>query len=431
MSAHQELCGEGLATTRLPWLDRFARARVANLVSRLNDVDLRIEDAFGVIESADAGENATLVEVHSTRTYRQIMFGGSLGAAEAYMDGNWSAPNLAAVCRAFARQKKMLDSMDRGFGRLKAPFRKLLHLARRNTRVGSRRNIAAHYDLSNEFFSTFLDQTMTYSSGYFVAPGVTMEEASTEKYDRLCMKLEIKPSDHVLEIGCGWGGFACYAAKTYGCRVTGVTISREQYVYAVERVRREGLEQQVRIRLQDYRDIQGQFDKIVSIEMIEAVGQEYYPEYFKTCARLLRPEGLFAIQAITIPEQMYHFARKNVDFIKRYIFPGGGLPSVTAVSECVRRHTELNMVYLEDMGKHYAETLRRWHAEFLAKEEHIRALGFDDQFMRMWRYYLAYCEAGFDERLTGVSQIVMAGPRYRQTLPNAEVLNESMEVTAS
>ena len=357
-----------------------------------------------------------------------------MGAAEAYMDGYWSAPDLASVCRAFASQKSVLDSMDQGLGRLKTPFHKILHFANRNTRAGSRRNIAAHYDLSNDFFAEFLDSTMTYSSGYFEDGSVSLEAASTEKYERLCRKLEVKHSDHILEIGCGWGGFACHAARTYGCRVTGVTISREQYQFALKRVRREGLEQHVQIRLQDYRDIQGQFDKIVSIEMIEAVGQEFYPEYFRTCSRLLRPDGLFAIQAITIPDQMYEFARRNVDFIKRYIFPGGGLPSVTVVSECLRRHTNLNMVYLEDFGKHYAETLRRWHETFLAKEDRIRALGFDDQFIRMWRYYLAYCEAGFDERLTGVSQIVMAGPQYRQSLSvtdSASQMEPTVEIKVS
>lgn len=418
MSAHPQACEKDLATSRLSWLDRFARDRVRSLLGQMQHANLRIEDDFGIMESRDATDIATIVHVHDIRTYRQILLGGSIGAAEAYMDGHWSAPDLAGVCRAFARQKAVLDAMDRGLGRLKSPFLKLLHVARRNTRAGSRRNIAAHYDLSNEFFASFLDPTMTYSSGYFTDEYTSLEQASIEKYDRLCRKLELKPADHLLEIGCGWGGFACYAAKTYGCNVTAVTVSNEQFKYASSRVVCEGLDRRVQIRLLDYRDIVGQYDKIVSIEMVEAVGQEYYPQYFKTCSRLLKPEGLFAIQAITIPEQMYDFARRNVDFIKRYIFPGGGLPSITAISETIRKHTDLKMLHLEDFGAHYAETLRRWHDAFLLTEEQVREMGFDDHFVRMWRYYLAYCEAGFDERLTGVSQIVFAGPKYRSAVPS-------------
>ena len=421
MSAHPEACDKNLAAKRLGWLDRFARKRVISLIEQLRDSNLRIEDEFGTAECRDTTEGAIVVHIHDVRTYRQILFGGSVGAAEAYMDGRWSTPDLPGVCRAFARQKPLLDAMDRGLGRLKSPIRRLIHLARRNTRAGSRRNIAAHYDLSNEFFATFLDPTMTYSSGFFPTVDTPMEQASVEKYDRLCRKLELKASDHVLEIGCGWGGFACFAAKTYGCSVTAVTVSREQFKYATNRVRCAGLDRQVQIRLLDYRDIQGRFDKIVSIEMIEAVGYEYYPEYFKTCAQLLKPEGLFAIQAITTRDQNYNAARRSVDFIKRYIFPGGGLPSITAISDCVRKHTNLNLVYLEDMGSHYAETLRRWHEVFLRQEEHVRKLGFDDQFIRMWRYYLAYCEAGFDERITGVAQILMAGPGYRSALSDVRV----------
>lgn len=433
MSASGELCKKVGTDSRWSWLDRFARTKIASLVDRMSDVSLRIEDELGVMESVAVGRDAITVQVVDPRTYRQILFGGSIGAAEAYMDGHWTTQDLAGVCRTFARQWTILNSMDRGLGRLKAPLRRVWHMVRRNTRTGSRRNIAAHYDLSNEFFSLFLDPTMTYSSGYFSDKSTTMQDASLEKYDRLCRKLELKTTDHVLEIGCGWGGFARYAAKTYGCSVTGVTISREQFEFASKHVRREGLEGLVHIRLQDYRDIEGQFDKIVSIEMIEAVGQEYYAEYFGRCAKLLRPDGLFVIQAITIPDQMYDFSRRNVDFIKRYIFPGGCLPSVTAISDTLRTHTNLNIVYLNDMGLHYAETLRRWHKAFLDQEERVRALGFDGHFIRMWRYYLAYCEAGFDERLTGVAQIVMAAPMYRPQLSSATNVQTSsnMEVVAS
>jgi cyclopropane-fatty-acyl-phospholipid synthase len=290
--------------------------------------------------------------------------------------------------------------------------------------MGSRRNISAHYDLSNEFFSEFLDPTMTYSSGFFEHPNATMEEASIAKYERLCRRLELKPSDHLLEIGCGWGGFAIYAAKTYGCKVTGVTLSHEQFLEAQKRAVRERVQDRVTFHIQDYRDIRGSFDKIVSIEMIEAVGPQYYAEYLRQCASLLRPDGLFAIQAITIPDQMYDFARKNVDFIKQYIFPGGGLPSISKIAELTRNETDLNVLYQEDFSPHYARTLNVWHENFRRCEGRIRELGFDSKFIRMWRFYLSYCEAGFAERLTGVSHMVFAKPDYRDGIvTNSEGLS--------
>lgn len=411
MSMEANLADRPDSWSNISIIDRFARSRVARWVESLEGVELRVIDGLGIF--GVSRDDVLTVHIHDPAAYRQIVFGGSTGAGESFMEGRWTTTDLTGVCRAFASQPNVLNAMDSGLNLLKAPFRWMLHAARRNTRTGSRRNISAHYDLSNEFFAEFLDPTMTYSSGYFESQDSTMEEASIVKYDRLCRRLELKPSDHLLEIGCGWGGFACYAAKTYGCRVTGVTLSQEQYAEAQQRVVRDRLQNQVTFRVQDYRDVQGQFDKIVSIEMIEAVGPQYYGEYFRHCSKLLRPEGLFALQAITIPDQMYDFARRNVDFIKEYIFPGGGLPSIAKISELTRKETDLSVLYQEDFGAHYARTLRIWHEEFQRREGPIRKLGFDDRFIRMWRFYLSYCEAGFAERLTGVSHIVLAKSGYR------------------
>ena len=403
---------------KISLIDAFSRAQVQNWLRKMNTVAITIQDDYGVIRSAYKHSPALVIRIHDSIAYRRMLFGGTMGAAEAYMDGQWSTDDLAEVCRAFASQSQVIRSMDSGIGRLKLPVLKLWNAIQRNTRAGSRRNIEAHYDLNNEFFKQFLDPSMTYSSGYFKSERSSMEEASTEKNDRLCRQLELKPSDHILEIGCGWGGFACHAASTYGCKVTAVTISQEQFNYAQERICKANLESLIDLRYEDYRDIKGQFNKIVSIEMIEAVGHEYYAGYFKKCQHLLRPEGLLAIQAITIADQMYDHARKNVDFIKRYIFPGGGLPSLTKISELVTKHTDLNILFSEDIGIHYAKTLEQWHERFLKNEYTIRGLGFDDRFMRMWQFYLAYCEAGFRERLTGVSQIVFARPGFRQRISN-------------
>ena len=422
--------------SKMQWMDALARQQVKNWLGKIDGVAITIQDELGVLRSKYKQSPALVIHIHNSIAYRQMMFGGTMGAAESYMAGHWSTDDLPEVCRAFASQSKVLESMDSGFGRLKLPLLKAWNMIQRNTRAGSRRNIHAHYDLSNDFFAQFLDSTMTYSSGYFTSVESTLKEASIEKYDRLCRQLELSPADHVLEIGCGWGGFACHAASVYGCKVTAVTISQEQFEYAHKRIEAEGLNGLIDLRLEDYRDISGQFDKIVSIEMIEAVGHEYYAAYFKRCQHLLRPDGLFAIQAITIADQMYDYARKNVDFIKRYIFPGGGLPSLTKMSALATKHTDFNILFSEDIGIHYAKTLELWHERFLAQETSIRALGFDDRFIRMWQFYLAYCEAGFRERLTGVSQIVFARPGYRQHIPaqkNAVLtqVDQPMEICAS
>jgi len=292
-------------------------------------------------------------------------------------------------------------------------LRAAAHWCRRNTRAGSKRNIAAHYDLSNEFFSLMLDPTMTYSSGIFDRPGMTLEQASIEKYDRICRRIDLRPGDHLLEIGTGWGGFAEHAVRNYGCRVTTTTISEEQYAYAAQRFRAAGIGRRINLLRHDYRDLSGTFDKLVSIEMIEAVGESFLPGYFEKCSRLLKPDGLFCLQAITIPDHRYASYRRSVDFIQQYIFPGGFLPSVGAIARCVGDRTDFRFLQLEDFGPDYAETLARWRHNFWREIPKVKALGFDKRFIRTWHYYLCYCEAGFHERQIGVAQILLSKPAFR------------------
>jgi cyclopropane-fatty-acyl-phospholipid synthase len=290
---------------------------------------------------------------------------------------------------------------------------KLSHALKRNTRDGARKNISAHYDLGNDFFRLFLDPTMMYSAALFPTDKTTLEEASIAKLEELCQQLELTSGDHLLEIGTGWGGMAIHAARKYGCRVTTTTISREQYEYACARVREEGLQDRVTVLCEDYRNLRGSFDKLVSIEMIEAVGHDFYSSYFQRCSQLLKPEGKMVIQAITIADQRYAAARDSVDFIQRYIFPGGSLPSVSVIADHLARDTDMQMIHLRDITRDYALTLAHWRERFLQAQSAVRDMGFDQTFMRMWEFYLAYCEGGFRERIIGTVQLAFAKPGYR------------------
>jgi len=285
------------------------------------------------------------------------------------------------------------------------------HFRNRNSKSGSRRNIHAHYDLGNEFFSLFLDPTMMYSSAIFPNQQSSLEEGSLEKVDRVCRQLQLQPDEHVVEIGTGWGTFAIHAARNYGCRVTSTTISDEQFRMATDRVREAGLEDRVTLLKQDYRDLEGKYDKLVSIEMIEAVGRKFLDEYFRKCCSLLKEDGAMMIQAITLPEQRYEGYEDSVDFIQKYIFPGGFLPSIRLMQDCVAKQTDLRMLALDDFGVHYARTLRFWNQAFHERLAEVRELGFDDRFIRMWRYYLCYCEAAFLERATGLVQVLWGRPQ--------------------
>jgi cyclopropane-fatty-acyl-phospholipid synthase len=349
-----------------------------------------------------------------------MLSGGSIATGEAYMQGTWTSPDLVAVMRLFSANLATLDMIESGQSWLATLGLKLSHALNRNTRTGSRKNISAHYDLGNDFFKLFLDPTMMYSSALFPSAEASLEEASIAKLDELCRQLELRSEDHLLEIGTGWGGMAIHAARHYGCRVTTTTISREQYQYACEQVRQAGLQDRVTVLCEDYRNLTGRYDKLVSIEMIEAVGHAFYSNYFQRCSALLKPEGKMVIQAITIADQRYDAASKSVDFIQRYIFPGGSLPSVAVISDHLARDTDMQMVHLRDITADYALTLAHWRERFMAAQEAVLRQGFDRSFIRMWEFYLAYCEGGFRERIIGTVQLAFAKPGYRFACSQAQ-----------
>ena len=344
-----------------------------------------------------------------------MVLGGPIGAAEAYMAGDWETDDLVGVLRLFLANRSVLEALDGGWNLLQKPLRRLHHFLNRDTIAQSKKNIAAHYDLGNDFFSLFLDPTMSYSSGVFVNPEDSMEQASINKFDAICRKLDLKPSDEVIEIGTGWGGFAMYAAEHYGCHVTTTTISEEQFAYADEEITRRGLKGRITLLKDDYRKLKGQYDKLVSIEMIEAVGLAYLPLFFQTCSRLLRPSGSLLIQAITIAESRFKAASKSVDFIQKYIFPGGALASA---AELVRigsaEEQGLRLYGLDDLTRHYAETMRAWADQFTLQRKQMSEMGLSEAFLNMWDFYLAYCEAGFRERAIGLVHFQFHKSQFRE-----------------
>ena len=367
---------------------------------------------------AGAKDLCVTITVSDERFYRNIVFGGSVGAAESYMAGHWDCDDLTGLTRIVVLNEHLLLDIERGLALLAAPLRRMYHFKNKNTRAGSRCNIEAHYDLGNDFYALFLDETMTYSCAFFERPETTLAEASIAKYDRICRKLNLRETDHLLEVGMGWGGFAIHAASHYGCRVTSTTISPSQYDWAKERIRKQGVEKRISLLLEDYRDLSGTFDKLVSIEMIEAVGHHYLDAFFRQCAHLLRPDGIMALQAITITDQKYEAHKRDVDFIKRYIFPGSTLTSVTALCLSATRATDLKLFHLEDITVHYARTLREWRKQFFRNIGKVRALGYSERFIRMWEYYLCYCEGAFAERYIGDVQALFAKPSYRPSPVN-------------
>lgn len=384
----------------------FRRALWARLErieeGRLNVIEGDRVHTFG----QDASELEASVRIHHPHFYRLVALRGSVGAGEAYMEGYWSCDRLPDLVRIFARNRHLLEAMEGGLNRFQQWLLRLEHLRRRNTRQGSRRNIREHYDLGNEFFALFLDPLLMYSAAWFESESTPLEAAAVAKIERICRKLELGPDDHLVEIGSGWGGFAVHAAGRYGCRVTTTTISDEQFRLASERVRRAGLEKRVMVLLEDYRELHGRFDKLVSIEMIEAVGYDFLETYFRCCDALLRPGGLALIQAITIADEHLEEAMKSVDFIKRYIFPGSALPALKQIRSLTAEATSLRLVGQEDLTEHYARTLRCWRERFLAARSRVRELGYPERFIRMWDYYLGYCEGGFLERRIGDYQLL-------------------------
>lgn len=409
------------------YLDRWSKQVMLTQLKNIASGRIVIEDGVDVYEFGESAETASIVahiHIHHLSVWKDILMRGSIGAGEAYILGLWTSPDLTKVIRIFSSNLDVLDALDGRVSSLRGLIVRVgtkairsYHKLRENSKEGSRGNISAHYDLGNSFFKLFLDSTMMYSSAIFENEKSSLYEASVNKLDRICKKLFLNPNDHVVEIGSGWGGFAIHAAKNYGCRVTTTTISKEQYDFAVQKVNEEGLSDRITVLFKDYRDMEGQYDKLVSIEMIEAVGQKFYRSYFEKCSSLLKPNGLMLIQAITIPEQRFEQACKSVDFIQRYIFPGGCLPSVAVVSDFVCRYTNLSIVGLEDITEHYAQTLLEWRKRFHNSVDEVIKQGFDEVFIRMWDFYLCYCEGGFRERSIGTSQILFAKPRFRgQTL---------------
>lgn len=401
--------------------DAVAKKIVLKALSKIAVGRLVLEDGGEVYEFGEPADQAELVAhifIHHPSTYRDVLLGGSIGSGEAYMLGSWSSSNLLDVIRLMVLNLDMLNSMDNSRPVINRISSKLIHWMNANTQAGSRKNISAHYDLGNDFFALFLDSSMMYSSAVFPRPEaaateVGLEQAAQHKLELICQKLKLTEQDHLLEIGTGWGGLAIYAAKHYGCRVTTTTISQQQYDYAREAVARAGLSDKVTLLLKDYRDLSGCYDKLVSVEMIEAVGHEYYDNYFAKCSSLLVDDGLMLIQAITIADQRYQQARQSVDFIQRYIFPGGCLPSNEVIARCVARKTDMMIVALQDIGIDYAKTLAEWRRRFHTNIEKVGQMGFDEVFCRMWEFYLCYCEGGFRERAISTAQIVFAKPGAR------------------
>ena len=330
------------------------------------------------------------------------------------MSGLWSADDLTVALRIMALNRDILERMDKGWLKLATPFHNMWHFLRKNTQRGSRRNIIAHYDLGNDFYRLFLDETLTYSCGIFDREDSSLQDASIAKYERICQKLDLGPHDEVIEIGSGWGGFAIYAVQNYGCRVTTITISDQQFTLAKQRIAESGVSERVDLVLKDYRELKGKYDKLVSIEMIEAVGHHYLDAYFQTCSRLLKEDGIMLLQAITIADQLFERHKRSVDFIKRYIFPGSCIPSIAAISAAIAKATDLRLIHLEDITPHYARTLACWRENFFKKIDEVKALGYSDAFIRMWEYYLSYCEASFTERYNGDVQMLFAKPMSRR-----------------
>jgi cyclopropane-fatty-acyl-phospholipid synthase len=415
------------ATTAPGPVDRVARRLVLGRVAGLQLAPISFEGGGDRVTVGDPSAGpAHEVRVNRPRFWRRLATGGSLGLAESWMQGEWDTDDLAGLLGTFVRDEARTDAVE---GRLAAfgdAIARLGHRLAANTRAGSRRNIRAHYDLGNELFGLFLDETMTYSAARFERDDMSLADAQVAKLDRMCRVLDLGPDSEVLEIGTGWGSFALHAAGHYGSRVTTTTISQEQHDLAQRRVAAAGLQDRITIVMQDYRDLRGTYDAVASIEMIEAVGHRFLPAYFRTISQRLRPDGRACVQAISMPDHRYDAYRRRVDFIQRYVFPGSCCPSVTAISSAMASGSDLRITGLEDMGLDYVRTLRTWRENFDARLEAVRGLGYDERFVRLWQYYLAYCEAGFAHRYISVAQIAMArtgGPpasrRAEQTGPGA------------
>ena len=396
-------------------MDDLSRRAVHAVLGKLAVGSLVLEEEGQITHFGNSEDNsvAAVINIKNPAVFLSVFRDGSTGAGEAYMQGYWETPDLLEVIRLFVLNMNTLQEMEKQQPLLRRVVGKVFHALRSNSPEGSRRNIAAHYDLSNDFFSLFLDSSMAYSAGIFKKEDDTLQDASFNKFQHICERLQLKSEDHLLEIGAGWGGLAVYAARNYGCRVTTTTISHEQYQHACKWVEEEGLQNLITVLEKDYRELEGCYDKLVSVEMIEAVGVKYYDEYFSACNRLLKKDGLMLIQGITISDQRFEESVQSIDFIKRYIFPGGQLPSNSVIAEKVARKTDMQIIGLEDITMDYARTLKAWRTRFWDQIDEVRNLGTDDVFIRMWDYYLCFCEGGFRERVIHTAQYLIAKPGFR------------------
>ncbi|HYF28673.1 MAG TPA: cyclopropane-fatty-acyl-phospholipid synthase family protein [Baekduia sp.] len=400
----------------------LARTAVLALLARLRDGGLELVEPGGSrhVLGGAGGEPRARIEVRDPRFWPALRR-GSRGLASAYVDGWWETPDLTAVIGVAARNAGALDEARRRLAPLRVPYQHLTGVRGRITRGRSREVIDAHYDLGNDFFELMLDDTMMYSAGSFATPATTLRDASVAKLELVCDKLGLGPGDHVLEIGTGWGGFAVHAATTRGCRVTTTTLSGEQLAYARERVAAAGVADRVTLLQRDYRDLEGTYSAVVSLEMIEAVGWRDFPTFFAACSQRLAPDGALLLQAITMDDRAYAVEKASKSFIREQIFPNGCLPSQEVVARCVARHTDLRMAHHEDLTEDYVFTLAHWRANVEAHERRLDQLGYDERFRRLWRMYLCYCEAGFAERRIGVGQTLLVKPRWRRPAPATAV----------
>jgi len=391
----------------------LARKRIHAKLEKLEFGFLKIIEAGQTHQFGDSKCSEISLKISDARFWTELALGGNTGGGKAYIDGYWQCDDLVGLIRLLVRNAKTLTDLDGSTLRIVKILDRLRHFANRNTEGGSAENIAAHYDLGNDFFELFLDPSLMYSSAFYPSKDTDLDQAAQAKLERICQKLNLKETDHVLEIGTGWGGFAIYAARNYGCHITTTTISKEQHNLAKARIKEAGLENNVTLLLKDYRALTGHFDKVVSIEMIEAVGHQFLDTYIAQCNRLLKDDGTLVLQAITMKDQHYQKALTQVDFIKKFIFPGGFLPSVNAISDALTRVSDLQIVHLEDIGYHYAKTLEDWRHRFIDKLDRVREQGYPESFIRMWTFYLCYCEGSFREAYIGTVQIVANKPRAK------------------
>ncbi len=401
--------------TNSSW-DHLAREAVLNKFGELEIGRLTVEEGCEISNFGNSTPDfpmSSVIKILDIRMYAEIITKGLNGAAEAYVRGWWTCDDLTVLIRIFVRNRHLADNLEGGLARIATWVFRLQHAMRRNNQQNSMRNITAHYDLGNEFFATFLDETKMYSCAIFESESSSLEKASINKLERICQKLQLSPDDHVLEIGTGWGGFSLYAAKNYGCRITTTTISQKQYDYVQEKVQAAGLGQKIQVIKKDYRDLTGRYDKLVSIEMIEAVGYQYYDDFFRKCSDLLYPEGPMLLQGIIIVDHLYEEAKQFADFIKTYIFPGSCIPSISALCGSAAKTTDMRLFHMEDITPHYAKTLNHWRQRFMQNVQQIRDQGFSEAFIRLWEFYFCYCEGGFLERQIGDVQMIFTKPLCR------------------